>query len=112
MRPVCVKCGREMQCEKNGIVVYHPYEQPSSGPVQEKVGNITIINTDRLMANSIDITKIDFVVRGDKYKCPICGYEVVVGFGQQMIDYQWPQEALKKMVTNAEEVVEIRRGKI
>jgi len=107
MRPVCIKCNVEMQCEKNGVVVYHPYEEPKPGPIQEKVGNLTVIHTDRLI--TIDKTKIDFVVRGDKYKCPICGYEVVVGFGQQMVDYQYPQEQLKKIVTNADETIEIRR---
>jgi len=50
MRPVCVKCGREMNCEKNGVVVYHPYEQPDPGPIQEKLKkNLTIIHTDRMM---------------------------------------------------------------
>jgi len=108
MRPVCVKCGREMNCEKNGVVVYHPYEQPDPGPIQEKLKkNLTIIHTDRMM--DIDPTRIDFIVRGDKYKCPDCGYEVVLDFGRMMIDYQVPQEQLKKMVTNASEVVEIRR---
>jgi len=107
MRSVCVKCNIEMHCEKNGVVVYHPYEDPTPGPVQEKVGKMTIIHTDRMI--KIDKTRIDFIVRGDKYKCPICGYEIVLDFGRIMLDYQISQEQLKKMITNADEVVEIRR---
>jgi len=97
-----------MRCERNGVIVYHPYEQPTPGPVQEKKGNLTIINTDRLIA-PVDTTRIDFIAMGDKYKCPKCGYEIVTGFGQMMVDYTYPQEMLKKLVTNAPEAIEILR---
>lgn len=45
--PVCVPCGKEMRCEKNGVIV-------ENGAVQW---------------------------RGDKFKCPKCGVEVVAAFG-------------------------------
>jgi len=96
-----------MQCEKNGVIVYHPYERPDPGPIQEKVGDLTIINIDRMM--DIDTTKIDFIVHGDKYKYPDCGYEVIVGFGDPMVDGAWPQEVLKKAVSQSKDVVEILR---
>lgn len=115
MRPVCVRCGREMQCIKNGVIVYHPYERPEPGPIAEDVRIIgrhvsffRCINIDRLI--DIDITKIDFIVHGDKYRCPDCGYEVVTGFGSILIDGQWSQDALKKTISRpGQEVVEIRR---
>lgn len=51
LTPICVKCGREMYCAKNGVVIYHPIEFPSPGPVQEKVGDFTVVNTDRLFVD-------------------------------------------------------------
>lgn len=51
MRPVCVKCEREMRCEKNGI----------------RVGGKEVPT---------------WVRYGDKFKCPSCGFEIVVGFGE------------------------------
>jgi len=110
MRPVCVKCGREMQCEKNGVVVYHPYERPDPGPTVTKTKKMAMIHLDRLLVDSIDTTKVDFVVRGDKYRCPVCGFEVVTGFGGQMVDGQWPQEQLKNMISSpGVEAIEILR---
>jgi len=87
MLPVCVKCGREMRCAKNEVVVYHPFE--SNTGVEDA---------------------IDFAVIGDKFKCPGCGIEIVVNFGKQipavMPD---PQEHLQKIVDAADETVKILR---
>ena len=54
MRPVCVKCKCEMWCELNGQIVQ-------------------------------DVSHDDFgFMHGDKFKCPKCGHEVVIGFGGPM----------------------------
>jgi len=51
-RPVCVKCGVEMRPERNGVGIL---DMADYGPYQ--------------------------IWDADKYKCPECGYEIVVGFG-------------------------------
>jgi len=87
---VCAKCGKEMFCQKNGVIVYHPME-----PVEKNKG------------------LIDFVAYGDKYKCPSCGAEVVIEFEWPPIMagpfYGYTQDDLKKMIREAEEKIEIRR---
>lgn len=55
-RPVCVKCGVEMRPETNGVGLL---DMADFGPYQ--------------------------IWDADKYKCPTCGYEIVVGFGQAAI---------------------------
>lgn len=113
MRPVCVKCHKEMQPTQNGVIVYHLYEKPTptDPPLQEKVGNLTVINTDRLIDPGLYKQKgrIDFVVHGDKYRCPICGIEIIKGFGKPMVDFTFPQEQLQKIVKHATNPVELRR---
>jgi len=96
-----------MRCERNGVVVYHPYERPDEEPISEVKNGINIINVDRMM--DIDTSNIDFIVRGDRYRCPKCGCEIVCGFGQRMLDYEVPQEELKRMILNAPEAIEILR---
>ena len=112
LTPICVKCGREMRCWKNEVYVVHPIEMPDEGPVQE--GNI--VYTDRLCKNMWKEGDIDFIAIGDKYKCPNCGYEVVVGCGELLIASPFrgtTQKDLKRMLKEAkekgEEIVEIRR---
>ncbi len=67
-RPVCVKCQKEMSCQKNDFIV----------------------SNESVLYN------------GDKYKCPTCEYEVVVGFGSRIELYNSPswqkilEESLKK----------------
>lgn len=107
MRPVCVKCQREMSCARIGVIVFHPYERPEPGPTIEQDGNLTIVHLDRLLA--INPYDIDFAVKGDKYRCPECGYEIVTGFGREMLDYDVPQDVLKQIVVNATEAIEITR---
>ena len=50
MNAVCVKCKKEMKCEKMGVTV-----APENIPTHTR--------------------------SGDKYKCPICKTEIVIGFG-------------------------------
>lgn len=104
MHPVCVKCGREMKPVLNGVVVYHPYEHAKpQEKAQEKIGNLTVVNTDVLIEGGWKDGDIDFLVLGDKYQCERCGNEIVTGFGGLMIDYEVKQEWLQKTVFNAKQ---------
>jgi len=113
--PVCVKCGREMRPERNGVIVYHPMEHATEEPVQEKIGGFTVVDTDRLIEGSWKEGDIDFVVCGDKYKCPNCGVEIVTGFGGLMMATafsEFTQAKLKRIVNKAKKLgiaIEIRR---
>ncbi len=117
MRPVCVKCHKEMQPTQNGVIVYHLYEKPlpTDPPTQEKIpwryGSVTVINTDRLIDPELYKQKgrIDFVIHGDKYKCPTCGVEIIKGFGRPMVDFTFSQEQLQKMVKHATNPIELKR---
>lgn len=57
-RPVCVKCNRELRPETNGV-------------------------------GCLDMTGLGpyAVWDSDKWKCPVCGYEILVGFGQNPLAY-------------------------
>lgn len=111
LTPICVQCGREMRCEKNGVYIYHPLEHTTPGPIQE--GNI--VYTDRMLEGSWKEGDIDFVTEGDKYKCPTCGHEVIVDCGHLMIASPFTgfsQRKLKGIIKKAREkteVIEIRR---
>jgi len=103
MRPVCVKCGKEFRCEKNGHLVAHLYERPKGAP-EKTVGDIHIINLDYAISpDHYDCGRVDFLVSGDKYRCPACGNEIVTGFGEPMVDYDYPQERLREMVEYAKQ---------
>lgn len=56
MKPICVKCRKAMTCKKNEFHV----KDEESGP-----GFATVWS-------------------GDMFECPICGAQVVVGFGEPM----------------------------
>jgi len=110
LRPICVNCGREMSCAKNGIVVYHLLEHATPGPVQQEVGNFVVVDTDRLFEGSWKEGDIDFVALGDRYQCKKCGFSVVVGCSELMMATTlsgFTQEDLKRIVEEAEEKVEI-----
>jgi hypothetical protein len=101
-----------MRCWKNGVYVVHPIEMPDEGPVQE--GNI--VYADRLLKNMWKEGDIDFIAVGDKYKCPNCGHEVIVGCSELIIASPFrgtTQKDLKRILKEAkekrEEIVEIRR---
>jgi len=101
-----------MNCAKNGIVVYHLLEHATPGPVQQKVGNFVVVNTDRLSEGSWKEGDIDFVALGDRYECNKCGFSVVVGCSELMMATafsKFTQKHLKRIVEEAEEKVEIRR---
>lgn len=102
MRPVCVSCGKEMTCVKNGTVVWHPYEHARPHEkAQEVVNGVTIINTDVLIEGGWQDGDIDFMVNGDMYECGKCGHQIVTGFGRKIVDYEMPQEKLQESVMYA-----------
>ena len=76
MRPVCVECRVEMHCEKNSFMI-----------------------KDKVVGDSPVA-----VWSGDKFKCPGCGKEIVVGFGNPMLGN------LAKAYQA--EALEINRGKV
>jgi DNA-directed RNA polymerase subunit RPC12/RpoP len=55
-KPVCVKCNREMRPEKNGVGCL---DLADFGPYK--------------------------IWDSDLWKCPGCGYEILVGFGQKAV---------------------------
>ncbi len=55
-RPICVNCKIEFRCKKNSFLV----RDPESGPAPSTYWS------------------------GDKFQCPGCGVEIVVGFGRPM----------------------------
>ena len=87
LRPICVKCGKEMVCQKNSVVVWHPIEPIEGNPMDA----------------------IDFVTYGDKYKCPSCGIEVIVDCGDLLMTPPYKQSELKETIVKAEEAIQIRR---
>jgi len=103
MRPVCVKCGKEMCCERNGVLVVHLYERPRGAP-EKTIGDVHVINLDYAISpDHFDCGRVDFVVSGDRYKCLTCGNEIVTGFGSPMLDYDYPQDQLREMVEYAKQ---------
>lgn len=110
LTPVCVKCGREMWCEKNDFLVYHMIEKAGDVPVQETIGNAAFVNVDKLLEGQWKEGDVDFIILGDKYRCPTCGYEIVKGFGQMVTAVQWNQESMKERIAKTTDKVEIRRG--
>ena len=116
LTPICVKCGREMRCEKNNVYVVHPIEMPDEGPIQEKVGNFTVVHVDRMFKNVWKEGEIDFIAVGDKYRCPNCGNEVIVDCSEPIVASPFrgtTQKDLKRILKKAkekgEEIEEIRR---
>ena len=110
MQPVCVSCGREMTCVRNGQVVYHPFEHARPDEkAQEVIDNLAIVDTDVLFEGTWKDGDIDFIVKGDRYQCPSCGIEIVTGFGVQ-IDARGGQESLKHFMKRAICPIKILRG--
>lgn len=106
LNPVCVRCGREMTCEKNGVLVVHYFEHADLGPIKE--GNVIYI--DRLMEGSWKDGDIDFIAEGDKWTCLGCGSSVVMRFGEIMSAANFSQEQLKRIAEGYDEAITIRRG--
>jgi len=61
-KPVCVKCEVELRPEKNGVKLVDLF-QHNTQPYQ--------------------------VWDADLWKCPICGVEIIVGFGMQPLRGHW-----------------------
>lgn len=69
-KPVCVKCGRICRPEKNGVVALEKKEDGS-----------------------------DYrIYHADKWKCPVCGYEVLHGFGEPVYPFGYNWELYKRNV--------------
>jgi len=78
---ICVECKREMNCETNEVVVYHLVQGRGEEILHDEGGNEII----------------DFIVYGDKFKCPKCDKEVVTGFGRAIVASETSQEDLLKL---------------
>jgi len=76
--PVCVKCAVDMRPEKNGF----KFVEMSEGGRAYQVWD------------------------GDKWKCPRCGVEVIVGWGQRPLAGHW-DEHFKPILDEA-----TRRGEV
>jgi DNA-directed RNA polymerase subunit RPC12/RpoP len=68
--PVCAKCNKEMRVVKNGVGVL---DMADFGPCK--------------------------IWDADKWKCPTCGYEIIVGFGQGPIREHF-QDDFDRVVTD------------
>jgi DNA-directed RNA polymerase subunit RPC12/RpoP len=108
LTPICVKCGRETYCEKNGVYIVHPFEH-ASGFKEKTIGNTKIINIDYLIEGSWKEGDIDFIAMGDKYKCPNCGYEIVIASDPIMDSQKKLKRILKVARESGKEIIEIRR---
>lgn len=76
MVPICCKCQVTMRCAKNEFIVRDPAAVGAGG-----VFNSTYWS-------------------GDQYKCPVCGHEIVVGFGTSITaekakELGWDKEAME-----------------
>lgn len=74
-RPVCVKCQVELRPEKTGVTLVDMFQKPP---------------------------KPYSIWSADKWKCPICGYEVVIGFGASPL-YVHSDDKFKEMLKKAKE---------
>ena len=72
--PVCVKCQVEMRPETNGVGVL---DMASFGPYK--------------------------IWDADKWQCPGCKYEIVVGFGSQALAEHYQQECFQHYIDRYEE---------
>ena len=82
-RPVCVKCEVEMRPEKNDVGVL---DMADFGPYK--------------------------LWSADKYKCPKCGYEIVVGFGDDRIAEHYEDSFERSIKWYEERGVLIKCGRI
>ena len=103
-----MKCHAEMICEKNGITVIKYLEYSSSEKASISKFTIsgiepivTSINVDALVEGSWKDGDIDFIVIGDLYKCPTCGFSIVSEFGQRIVYGVWSQKRLKALACSA-----------
>ena len=87
MRPICANCNVEMECVRNEVAVWHPME-----PIKTYGTEV-----------------IDFIVIGDKYKCPKCGANIVTGFGKMLTAADHNQKYLRAVRDSMEEQIRILR---
>ena len=87
LRPICTNCNVEMECVRNEVAVWHPME-----PV-----------------NTYGTEVIDFIVIGDRYKCPKCSASIITGFGKMLTAADHNQEYLRKVRDGMKERIRILR---
>ena len=69
-RPICVGCRVAMRCERNGFVVSDPSTSGACATLW----------------------------RGDKWKCPGCGVQIVEGFGTGTLLVDYPEEQREEAI--------------
>lgn len=75
MQPICVQCGRQMKCEKNGFKIEQFKDIEKTEPYRK--------------------------FNADKYKCPECGIEIIIDVASEPLvdhldkDYDEVKTALK-----------------
>lgn len=92
-----------MKILTNGTVCFHLYEhvKPTEKAREEMPDGTVVINTDVLIEGGWQDGDIDYAVVGDAWYCPKCKRKIVTGFGKRLIDYEFPQEHLQKLVKQA-----------
>lgn len=83
IRPTCVKCKRELVCEKNEVPVIH--------------------FTDNDRDKGIDVLRF-----GDIWKCENCGYQLIMGMGNQILGLDLTERTMQEILNR--EFVEVIRG--
>lgn len=69
MKIMCVKCGRQLKCKKNEVIV------------EESVGNCSYC-----------------IWEADLWECPKCGTEIIAGFGLEPIAVHFQKDYRKILV--------------
>jgi len=80
-RPVCVKCEVELRPEENGVVVAEMFQQNK------------------------EVAKLWYA---DLFKCPICGIEVIYGFGNAAFKHHFDEDfnaTLEELKKNGKHII-------
>ena len=77
-RAVCLRCKKPYKVEKNGVIVH----------AHAKIGYYYSIETD-------------------KWKCPECGHEIIVGFAQRPFNMNYESAGKKPDIPSNREIVDI-----
>lgn len=76
--PVCCECNREMVCEKNDALVYHPTQK----------------------SDGTELNEIDAIWHADLYQCPVCKKKIATGFGRVRLGIDASEELKKNAIKN------------
>lgn len=77
-RPVCVKCECELRPETNGFGVIDMFQPKTPEPIPYKIWD------------------------ADKFKCPKCDIEIVVGFGDGPIAHHFESNRMQQLIEGYE----------